>query len=102
MSRRSAGTCAASIAVAAALSRRTTLCRIAACISRSVDMGLPFLDALNDRSRAIGFADQHVKRRHLVVPLDQCGPRAEPADRLAIQRPYLLADSRCMVIDAER
>src|SRR5262249_4376067 len=98
---RSVGTFSASIAAAAPSSRSTRLARMAGFNSSNV--GNPHLppSQCQKRSGMVRLAEQHVERRHVGVPFDQGRNRTEPAERFAIQRPYLRDDPRAVIVDAQ-
>src|SRR5688572_4736310 len=71
----------------------------ACCSSRNAGIGrLRAHDALGMR----GFFKQHRERGYLRVPLDQRWHAPEQRHRLGIERPDLLADTRAVVVDADR
>src|SRR5580698_8618238 len=57
------------------------------------------------RAKAVGLGGlsrQHVQRRQIVIPLDDRGLRAKPANRVRVQLPGRFGDGLCMRIDEQR
>src|SRR5215475_12199620 len=98
---RSGETLSASIAAAALSSRSIRLVRMARCSSSSVGTARLLFCQSEKRTGMLRLAEQHVERRHVVVPFDQRRHRTEPCERLPVQRPDLRNYARAMIIDTQ-
>src|SRR5437868_8612519 len=99
---RSAGTKASAIIAAAAGSPSSSRRRRTACwTSSSVSTVVLIICGRDQCVGVAGFADQHIERRHIGVPLDQGGYRAEPAQRFGVQRPNIVDDTRTVIVDPQ-
>src|SRR5262249_58889897 len=75
--------------------------RIAVWISSSVGTADPIACGVNQRVGMARFFDQHIERRHVLVPLDQSWHLAEPAQRFLVERPHFADYARGVVVDPQ-